>query len=74
MAYMERLGLWGEGTGFSGGTETMNQPREEHETAQSNGFTEFNAEVAGGRAGSHSAAVMEMVALDMKQRGMYLSR
>jgi len=60
MAYMHRLGLWGLGTGF--------QDRE------SNGdhFGMFLKEIAPTKR--QSPAVMELIALEMKQRGMYLSR
>eukprot|EP00966_Prymnesium_polylepis_P257945 5958484-Prymnesium_polylepis.1 len=51
MAYMERLGLWGEGTAFK------------------DSFYDFYEAISAGGVGA-----MELVALDMKQRGMYLSR
>jgi len=61
MAYMTRLGLWGAGTGFQ-------DPRpggQDH-------FSQFLKEIAPTKR--QSPAVMELIALEMKQRGMYLSR
>ena len=51
MAYMERLGLWGEQTPF---------PK----------FSNFQQAMGNGQ----NVGAMELVALDMKRRGMYISR
>ena len=51
MAYMERLGLWGEETPF---------PK----------FGDFQKAMGNGQ----NVGAMELVALDMKRRGMYISR
>lgn len=50
MGYMERLGLWGEGSPFA------------H-------FTDFLDVI-----GSRGVGALEMVAMDMKARGMYVCR
>lgn len=50
MGYMERLGLWGEGSAF---------PQ----------FSDFLDVI-----GSRGVGALEMVAMDMKARGMYVCR
>lgn len=59
MAYMVRLGLWGEGNaGFPAFT----------------GFLEAIQGKGGLRSGASSIAALELVAMDMKSQGMYVCR
>jgi hypothetical protein len=72
MAYMSRLGLWGEGTSFVSRDAQGNLQTEEERKGFAD-FLVFKDQIQPGKKVA-SPAAMELVALNMKQSGMYMSR
>ena len=76
---MDRIGLWGAGTAFDSSKLPQNNkhsniqcPEQELAKNYKSDFQMFASQIEPKRSNDQSA--MELVALDMKQRGMYQSR